>query len=577
MLKQNISAYYSDDDEYNDADRASPDPDFAGEDCSKFEKLPIPDEFLWKMFSTGVSFRALSTILKCAFFTADVSGRFNVSASYLFNNYKRLLQMKEIVHKDRIHAENEYGTLCFDHQSTRKLTGKYEGTSHRLAIVWYSNETHNVIGMPEMRDKTAGSQLQAIRDTCDEMGVKNEQIVALSCDNENTNVGYRGGTCVLLERYLQKSLLRVMCRHHILELVIKNVYDLLFGAGTPRNIFHDILQKDWSLLRSRDFPLNPFDEKMFMDELDFELHQPFKELRERALNDLRAHSKNKHIRDDYREVTLLALKFFGELQDTTKGNQVKFRTLINPSHARFMASIIQGIECYLFRRSIDWTEREELKSNIKRFAHFSAIIYIRFWNRSAILFDAPTNDIYLLKELQIYKSFDRPVAMAAMNAFNRHLNYMGEELAPLTLFSEKSSNEHKNLIASKLLSTERSDMPLRDDRVYNHLAYHTGREDENFDWSSISVTDLIGKRSNFFFDVMNLPRNFLRLDASQWSKDREYKRAKNVIQKSLICVNDGSERVISNCKSKFSKQRCRKEDSFRQNMLNLYLDATRNN
>lgn len=75
---------------------------------------------------------------------------------------------------------------------------------------------------------------------------------------------------------------------------------------------------------------------------------------------------------------------------------------------------------------------------------------------------------------------------------------------------------------------------------------------------------------------MNLPREFLRLDSNEWKTNNDYNKAKNIVQKALICVNDGSERVIANCKSKFNKQRCRNETSFRQNMLSLHFDSKRN-
>lgn len=570
------SNIYSDDIPYNNVDRASPDPDFENSNYTECEKLPIPDEYLWAMFSTGVSFRALSTILKCAFSAADAKDRFNVSTSYLFKNYQRLLQTKEIKYKERIREESTFGTICFDHQATRRIAGKYEGTSHRLAIVWYSNQAHNAIGMPEMPDKTAESQAEAIKNTCEEYGVESRQAVAFGCDNEITNVGIHAGTCVLVERFFNKSLLRLMCRHHILELIIKSVYDLLFGAETQRNVFFVILQRRWSHLREANFPFNAFNETSFTEDMDPGTHQEFEALMNRALNDLRAHALSKKVRDDYREVTLLALNFLGEIRETTKTNQVKFRTLINPSHARFMASIIQGLECYLFRRSIDWTEREEMKHNIMRFSTFSALIYIRYWNRSSNLFDAPSNDLDLLQELQTYKLIDRPVAIAALNAFNRHLNYMGEELSPLSIFSEKTSIQEKNLIAGKLLLTENKITPIRgtkvDNQICNHIAYCSGRTDGDYDWSSISVIDLVGDRSQFFFDTLNLPRSFLRLDASQWKINRDYIRAKQNVQNALMCINDGSERVISNCKNKFNKQRCRKETSFRQNILNLHIN-----
>lgn len=464
-----------------------------------------------------------------------------------------------------------YRTICFDHQATRKLTGKFEGTNDRLAIVWHSNETHNAIGMIEMPDKTAESQSLAIRTNCDTFGIEDEQVVGVTCDNAATNVGIRRGTCVLLEHALNKSLLRLMCRHHILEIVIKDVYHHLFSSDTPNNLFFPLLKERWADLREQDFPFTPFNPYSFIGDIDFGTHDQFESLKNRALIELRAHSRNGNIRDDYREVTLLALKFFGEVQIITKGNQVKFRTLINPSNARFMATIIQGLECYLFRESFDWDADSVMQRNLMRFCAFASLIYIRYWNRCSILFDAPRNDLNFLQELQEYKLFDEAVANIAIAAFNRHLHYLGEELAPLSLFSEKVSNQEKNDIAEKLVATFDKIMPPRGLNASNsnHIAYNDGNHDQNHDWRAKSVADFIGNRSLFFFEVMNLPRNFLRSDANGWKRNREYISAKRNIKRALICINDASERVISNCKNKFSKQRCRKESTFRQNMLSL--------
>lgn len=552
--------------------RSSPDPDF--DDARTIEKQPIPDEKLWPMFGTGVSFRALSTILEQAFATVDVEDRFFTSHSYLFKNYQRMLASTEITYKAKIQQDESYGTVCFDHQATRKLSRKYEGNTHRLAVVWHSKASHNVIGMVEMTDKTAESQAQALKNICEQFGIMNDQIAGMACDNENTNVGIRGGTCILFERLINRSVLRVMCRHHIYELMIKSVYHCLFTTETPNNVFYNLLKQKWSSLRDADFPIRKFTEYSFIGDASLNSHRLFEEMKNTALTELRAHSRNKFIRDDYREVTRLALMFFGEELNITKRNQVKFRTIINPSNARFMATIIQGIECYLFRRSLDWNtaELQQMKYNIMRFSAFASLIYIRYWNRSSVLFDAPVNDLKLLQDLQRYKSFDTPVAKAAIHAVERHLHYMGEELAPLSLFSGKTTVYEKNMIASKLQET--ADIPTHARRdVGNDIAYTKSIGDDEYDWSSISLIDLIDDRSHFFFDVMNLPRNFLRLNANEWKRDEGYNKAMEIVQSTLICINDGSERVISNCKNKFSKQRCKKETSFRQNMLNLHINS----
>lgn len=555
---------------YTDTGRATPDPDF---ECDS-EKQHIPDDILWKMFGTGVSFRALSDILDLSFAVADTHKRFFTSTAYLFKNYQRMLAAKENDYKTQVRGAISYGTICFDHQATRKITGKYEGTTHRLAIVWYSDKTHNAIGMPEMSDKSAESQTKAISETCDDFGIESQQIVALTCDNENTNVGVRGGTYALLENKHCKTYLRLMCRHHILEIVIKDVYHTLFASDTPNNLFFPLLKKGWSELREKNFPFTPFDEDSLMEEMDDMVDQSYYQLKNKALNELRVNASSKQIRDDYREVTLVALMFFGETQPITKNNQVKFRTIINPSNARFMATVIQGMECFLFRYHFEWDSQEllQMKHNLKRFAMFCALIYVRYWNKCSILVDAPINDLSFLQDLQMYHSIDEEVATVAISALNRHLYYMSEELSPLSLFSDKVSIQQKNLISQKIIRSQDKIMPLRQfskSRRTNQVAYSDGIDDRNHDWNSKCVADLIGDRSAFFFDTMNLPARFLRLDASVWNENPDYVNAKKTVENALICINDASERVISNCKSKFNKQRCRKESSFRQNMFNL--------
>lgn len=72
---------------------------------------------------------------------------------------------------------------------------------------------------------------------------------------------------------------------------------------------------------------------------------------------------------------------------------------------------------------------------------------------------------------------------------------------------------------------------------------------------------------------MNFGRNFLRLNANQWDSDFEYQAAKKTINNTVVCVNDATERVISNCKKKYNSQRCRKESSFRQNITFTYFNS----
>lgn len=156
-----------------------------------------------------------------------------------------------------------------------------------------------------------------------------------------------------------------------------------------------------------------------------------------------------------------------------------------------------------------------------------------------------------------------------MSAFGRHLNYMSEELTPLCLFSEKVAIEEKNRISDKLRASFNEVLPLRNhSRTSNHVALSYD-ENEDYDWEQLSLSDFIGVRSQYFFHTMNLPRDFLNINANEWKLNKNYNNAKKIVENSLVCINDASERVIASCKNKFNKQRCRKEVTFRQNILSV--------
>lgn len=355
-----------------------------------------------------------------------------------------------------------------------------------------------------MSDKKGESQAMVIEQNCREFEIERNQIVAVVCDNASTNNGIDKGTCIKLEEIFDKPLLRLMCRRHILEIVIKDVYHHLFSSDTPNNVFHPILKEIWSKLREENFPLSALNEREFTNNMEETNRNLFAELRSKAIDELISHSKNKFIRDDYKEVTIVALKFLRGRVEPVKRNQIEFHALIDSSNARFMATCIQGLECYLFRERLNWDKlgRQQIKKNLERFCVFVSLIYIRYWNRASILFESPSNDLKLLQDIQKYRVIDKSVADIASTALNRHLYYMGEELAPLSLFSEKLETAEKKEIRQKLINMENQVIPPRlinSKQLTNHIAYTDGLNNSFYNWSHLRVVDLIGERSNFFF------------------------------------------------------------------------------
>lgn len=65
-----------------------------------------------------------------------------------------------------------------------------------------------------------------------------QRIVGLVCDTEVTNTGFHGGACSKYEMKIQKELLRLCCRHHIPEIVLKKVCELLLGKSSNSFLTH---------------------------------------------------------------------------------------------------------------------------------------------------------------------------------------------------------------------------------------------------------------------------------------------------------------------------------------------------
>lgn len=133
------------------------------------------------------------------------------------------------------------------------------------------------------------------------------RIIGLICDTENTNTGFHAGTCVKFETKIEKELLRLCCRHHILEIVLKKVcFCLLRPNETPNFSFEgfDQLKSQWKYLNTNEFHALELDD-------DLEDWPILSVLKAQAIEQLQNDASHKHIRDDYAEMTDICLKLLG--------------------------------------------------------------------------------------------------------------------------------------------------------------------------------------------------------------------------------------------------------------------------
>lgn len=365
------------------------------------------------------------------------------------------------------------------------------------------------------------------------------------CDTESANTGVQNGTCALIELGLEDNFLHFMCRHHSKEVLVKDVFVSVFGGSQSANItMFDMLIENWDYIRDRNFSFNPINYQKFTTPL-------LKRMRQEAINVISKHASKKEIRDDYRELNDLILKFFGV--KTTKPFRVPGAT----NNARWMARIIYAIKTYLFRNHLGL--RSNFLDSLERFCLFVALVYTKHWNRCTSAIDAPHNDLQLLKEIDEYEEIDFEIANAALRAHKRHLWYLSDELIILSLFSDKVSNEDKaNMIAQMT--------PNVGERTENSIKH--SREID--DIQNIELYHFISPRSGFLFERLELDVDFLNENPDDWNEMESFKNAKQKILDLIIVVNDSAERAIRMGANAITNQKVQSEERLQEFIISNY-------
>lgn len=101
-----------------------------------------------------------------------------------------------------------------------------------------------LIGIAALKDGTGLAQATAVKDLAQERKVVCK-ICGMTFDTTLSNTGHNIGACVLLELALGRTLLRLACRHHVLELPVKGGFEALITSNAPTVALFDRFAKFW--------------------------------------------------------------------------------------------------------------------------------------------------------------------------------------------------------------------------------------------------------------------------------------------------------------------------------------------
>jgi hypothetical protein len=114
-------------------------------------------------------------------------------------------------------------TIHWDSKLLPDITGKTE--VDRLPIIATGPDTVQLLGVPELSAGTGYEVSSAVYDTLEDWSLLHK-VQAFVFDTTASNTGRLNGACVLLEHKLDRDILYLACRHHILETILQSVFVL---------------------------------------------------------------------------------------------------------------------------------------------------------------------------------------------------------------------------------------------------------------------------------------------------------------------------------------------------------------
>ncbi|KAG7166456.1 hypothetical protein Hamer_G005562 [Homarus americanus] len=117
-----------------------------------------------------------------------------------------------------------------------------------LPILVSGGNAIQLLGIPKLHSGTGKSMAGIVNKAIEEWSVKNN-VVAKCFDTTATNTGGMNGASTLFEQKMEKELLHLACRHHIIEIVLEAAFMAVVGISTgPDILMFKRFQQKWGLI-----------------------------------------------------------------------------------------------------------------------------------------------------------------------------------------------------------------------------------------------------------------------------------------------------------------------------------------
>ncbi|XP_044580402.1 uncharacterized protein LOC123262280 isoform X2 [Cotesia glomerata] len=407
------------------------------QNCCLKKKIPkiniITPNLAAALDRANVSNRNATYILAATLQSVGIDLR-NVNLSYKTIQRNRILLRKEIAEglKKDLKFNDNY-VVHWDGKLLSDIVGA--DVVDRLPILLTSSGAEQLLGIQKIGAGTGIEQASAVNSTLKHWGVS-DYVKAVCFDTAYTNTGIHRGAGVELENLLGRKLIWLPCRHHVIELLIKGVFEVYWPTQNGPNVsIFGRFKNNW----------NKIDKSKYSAGInDPIVAKVLSEKKDETLDFIESYSLKYLPRNDYREFLELSSIFLGVIPK----DNFTFKHPGAMSHARWMSKVIYCLKIYIFRGEFKLTPHE--LTSIRQVCIFIIVIYIKAWFTSPSAILAANNDLILMQQLILYDKINSSVSKGALKKMSDHLWYLSDKLAIISLFDDAVDPEVKKKMVKNL-------------------------------------------------------------------------------------------------------------------------------
>ena len=391
----------------------------------------------------------------------------------------------------------------------------------RLPVLVSGSGVSKLLAVAKLQSGTGQAQAVGVFEAIEHWGLA-DRIRAMCFDTTSSNTGRIAGACVLLEQKLEKKLLSLACRHHIMELIIGAVFQVCMGStSSPEIPLFKRFKEYWRFIDKAKYePGIAADDVASLVE----------DIKEGTIHYASSHLEQIQPRDDYKEFLELVIIFLGAVP----ARGVRFMSTGAMHHARWMSKVIYSLKIWMFKTQFKLTPAEE--RGLRDVCVFVVRIYLKAWITAPQASGAPYSDLLLLKSLIAYSSIHLAISKATSRKLSNHLWYLTQELVSLAFFDSRVSSSTKRLMVSAMQNEEDQSEAHSKRKTVASVALHSFK-DKNLE-------DFVTAKSMTLLRMMDLTDGFLAVDPDLWEDRDDYKKAAETVE-SLKVVNDHAERGVA--------------------------------